>query len=450
MNDKNISRRDFLKLLGGGIAVTAASLTGCDSLKNTLTDDAPAEEAPTDKMEYRTDPSSQERVSLLGFGAMRPPHFGDDEDAPVNQKRFDQLVSYALRHGVNFFDTAPEYGRGESERVLGESLKGHSRQSYLLATKMSNFDDHSLQAGIAMYRKSLADLQTSYIDYYALQEVSDLDSAKSRFVENGLLDFLQTERSEGRIRHLGWVFRGDKEAFEYMFSLGITWDFVQLPLNYCDWQHGEPLSAEYLYNELERRGIPVIVSDTLLGSNLSQMPDFLVARLKEKAPQKSVASWAFRFAGSLKNVLTVVSNMTQKEHIRDNIITYSPLHPCSDKELKFLEEVARTYAKHPLIPCIACHRCMPCPYGLDIVTLLRNYNKSVNEGNVSSSTQDENYRKARKAFLVSYARKVVPERQADHCLLCSKCVPKCPRRIKIPAMMVRISKYVEALKQDTL
>lgn len=450
MNNKPISRRNFLKLLGGGIAVTASSLYGCDTLTRPLTDDPSTEEAPTDKMEYRTSPDGRTRVSLLGFGAMRLPRFGDDEQAPVNRQRFDHLVDYALQHGVNYFDTAPEYSRGESERIVGESLHRHERHRYLLATKLSNFDDHSREYALAMYRQSLANLQTDHIDFYALQEVKDRKSAKSRFVDNGMLDFLVGERNEGRIGHLGWVCRGDADTFDYMMSLGVKWDFVELPLNYCDWRHGEPLTAEYLYNELTQRGIPVIVTETLLGSNLAQLPDMLAARLKEKSPRRSAASWAFRFAGSLPNVLTVLSNMTHKEHIRDNVITYSPLQPCSPRELDFLEEIARTYATHPLIPCIACHRCMPCPYGIDIVAILRSYNKCVNEGNIASSTRDENYRKARKAFLVNYARKVAPRQQADHCLLCGECVHKCPRRIKIPAMMVRIGKYVEALKQDTL
>ena len=190
--------------------------------------------------------------------------------------------------------------------------------------------------------------------------------------------------------------------------------------------------------------------EPLLGGRLSNVPDHIVARLKQRRPDKSVASWAFRFAGSPKGVLTVLSGMTYMEHLQDNIRTFSPLDPITDEERQFLFDTADLMAQYPTIPCNDCKYCMPCPYALDITAILLHYNKCVNEGNLPKSRQDPNYREARQAFLVGYDRKVPKLRQASHCIGCNECVPHCPQRINIPKQMQRIDQFVEQLKQDTL
>lgn len=163
-----------------------------------------------------------------------------------------------------------------------------------------------------------------------------------------------------------------------------------------------------------------------------------------------MASWAFRFAGSFPGVLTVLSGMSYMEHLQDNLRTYSPLDELTDADREFLEETAQLMLRYPTIPCNDCKYCMPCPYGLDIPAILLHYNKCVNEGNVAASSQDENYRKARRAFLVGYDRSVPRLRQASRCIGCNQCVPHCPQNIKIPHELHRIDRYVEHLKQENL
>jgi len=182
-----------------------------------------------------------------------------------------------------------------------------------------------------------------------------------------------------------------------------------------------------------------------------KMPNHIVATLKSKRPEDSVASWAFRYAGTKPRILTVLSGMTYMEHLQDNLRTYSPLEPLTAEEQEWLEtEVANLYVSYPTIPCNDCKYCMPCPYGIDIPSILLHYNKCVNEGNVPESAQAENYRKARKAFLVGYDRSVPRLRQANHCIGCGRCVEHCPQRINIPREMNRIDSFVEKLKQDKL
>ncbi|MDE6125490.1 MAG: aldo/keto reductase, partial [Muribaculaceae bacterium] len=310
---------------------------------------------------------------------------------------------------------------------------------------------------IAMYRNSLKELRTDHIDYMLLHGIGmgGMEAFENRYVKNGILDFLLEERKEGRIRNLGFSYHGDIEVFDFLLSQHGTyqWDFAQIQLNWIDWKHAAEVNprntnAEYLYGELVKRGIPAIIMEPLLGGRLSNVPDHVVARLKEKEPERSVASWAFRYAGSHPGVLTVLSGMTYKEHLEDNLRSFCPLKPLTEEETGFLYDTADLMMQYPTIPCNDCKYCMPCPYGLDIPAVLLHYNKCVNEGNVPDNSDGARYREARRAFLIGYDRSVPKLRQASHCIGCGQCAPHCPQQIDIPAQLHRIDSFVESLKQD--
>ena len=461
MQEKNndLSRRRFIKRLGGGALATAAVMTGCSGKKS---QGAISYGGSTDikgEMTYRVHPTSGDRVSILGYGCMRWPQKkvkGDDgkEQEVIDQEMVNQLVDHAIKHGINYFDTSPAYLRGKSEQATGIALKRYPRESYYVATKLSNFSSStwSREASMKMYYDSMRELQVDYIDYYLLHSLgNDYNNFEQRYVVNGMLDFLQEERRAGRVRHLGFSFHGGNAAFDRYLKLHdegtIHWDFVQIQMNYLDWKNAD---AEYLYNQLESRSIPVLIMEPLLGGRLSRVPDHIVRRLKTREPERSVASWAFRFAGTPKSVLTVLSGMTYMEHLQDNLATYSPLELLTEEENNFLFDTAELIAKYPTIPCNDCKYCMPCPYGIDIPSILLHYNKCVNEGNIPKSRQDENYHAMRRAFLVGYDRAVPSLRQANHCVGCNECVKHCPQNIRIPRELQRIDKYVEQLKQETL
>ena len=452
-----ISRRNFLKTLTGGAVLTAAAFYGCGPGSNSPGKSKKTGEVPTDKMTLRTSSKSGDKVSLLGYGCMRWP-LSEKPAADgnvIDQEAVNELVDYALAHGVNYFDTAPVYMQGFSEKSTGTALKRHPRDRFFVATKMSNFQEYDRESSLAMYRQSFEDLQVEYIDYYLLHAVGmadGMETLKARYFDNGMLEFLLKEKESGRIRNLGFSYHGDIKVFDYLLSMDVPWDFVQIQLNYADWRHasGQNFNAEYLYGELEKRGIPAVVMEPLLGGRLSNLPMYLVDRLKQRRPEESVASWAFRFAGTPEGVLTVLSGMTYMEHLQDNLRTYSPLDPVTEEEKAFLEETAQLMLKFPTIPCNDCKYCMPCPYGLDIPGILLHYNRCVNEDNMPENSQAENYRRARRAFLVGYDRSVPRERQADRCTGCNQCVEHCPQSIDIPAELIRIDQYTEKLKQETL
>lgn len=454
MGNSSINRRDFLKKVGTGTAALGAFSLGCTPAKD-IQSQSGGQEAG--EMTYRTNPNTGDKVSLLGYGCMRWPTVKDKDGKDViDQETVNGLIDYALEHGVNYFDTSPVYVQGQSEKATATALNRHPRDSYYLATKLSNFSNWTRDNSILMYRKSFENMQTDYFDYYLLHSIGNggTEIFKERYFENGMADFLLKEREAGRIRNLGFSFHGTKETFDYAISLHdrMHWDFVQIQLNYVDWRHasGNNVNAEYLYGELEKRGIPAIIMEPLLGGRLSKVPQHIADRLMERKPGSSVASWAFRFAGTPSGVLTVLSGMTYMEHLVDNLRTYSPLVPLDEEELAFLEETAQLMMTYPTVPCNDCKYCMPCPYGIDIPAILLHYNRCVNEGNVSSGRGSENYRKARRAYLISYDRAVPALRQASHCIGCRQCVGHCPQSIDIPKELHKIDRYVEQLKQDTL
>ena len=447
-----MDRRDFLKIVGISTATGAATLYGCKPKTETAATSGELGPVPTDKMTYRSYPSlGDDKVSILGYGCMRWPTIPNPEGRGeiIDQDAVNELVDYALAHGVNYFDTSPVYVQGWSEKSTGIALKRHPRESYYIATKLSNFSNASRENSMAMYRHSFEELQVDYIDYYLLHSVGNGRTLKQRYIDNGMMDFLMEERKAGRIRRLGFSFHGSQEGFDEMLSYHdqYHWDFVQIQLNYVDWNES---NAKGLYESLEKYQIPGIIMEPLLGGRLSKLPDHIVGRLKQKSPESSVASWAFRFAGTPKMILTVLSGMTYMEHLQDNIRTYSPLVPLTEEEKEFLYETGRLIKQYPTIPCNDCKYCMPCPYGIDIPAILVHYNKCVNEGNIPESQQDENYRKARQAFLVGYDRSVPKLRQANHCIGCNQCSKNCPQRINIPRQLHRIDDFVEKLKQNIL
>ena len=465
-----MKRRDFIKKMGGAAVATSVVLSACKpNKKPSIT--------PTDvidgqgEMTYRINPNSGDKVSLLGYGMMRLPvekggTLRDNPDSFIDQELVNQEIDYALEHGINYIDTSPVYCKGMSERATGIALARHPRKSYYIATKLSNFSPGtwSREASMNMFENSLKELQTDYVDYLLLHSIGgstqELDSMalfNARYMDNGILDWLVEQKAEGRIRNLGFSYHGDRTLFDIMMQWHdegrYHWDFVQIQMNYVDWSFaeidGQGVNSSYLYDELHRRGIPVIIMEPLLGGRLAKQPDYIVKQMQQREPETPVARWAFRYAGTPEGVLVVLSGMTYMEHLVQNAATYSPLRPITPEEDEFLMKVAEQFVKLKTVPCTACNYCMPCPYGLNIPAIFDHYNYFVTEGEMPTGNPEaEEYRRNRRAFLTGYDHKVPYERQASHCIGCGQCLEHCPQEIDIPAELHRIDDYVEQLKQQ--
>lgn len=455
---QELDRREFLKRMGAGAAVIGATsaLNSCtggagSSIAQSF-DPAGSGNQPIGEMTYRVNKHNNDKVSILGYGCMRWPN--DPATGEIDQETVNKLVDVAMEHGVNYYDTSPAYLRGLSERATGIALKRYPREKYYIATKLSNFapQQQSREASIELYRNSFKELQVDYIDYLLLHAIGgDKETVYKRYLDNGILDFLVEEKKKGNIRNLGFSFHGTKEVFDWLMEMHDNgqyhWDFVQIQMNYVDYITADP-SGKYLYDELTKREIPVVIMEPLLGGRLSKLPNHVIAHLKQREPERSAASWAFRFLGSFPNILTVLSGMTYMEHLEDNLRSYCPLKTLTDEDFNYLEETAELIRSYPTIPCNDCKYCMPCPYGLDIPAILLHYNKFVNEGTLPTDQGDENYKKLRRNYLISYSRAIEPLRQADHCIHCNQCRPHCPQRINIPSELDKIGNFIEKLKQE--
>ena len=450
-NRQNMSRREFLRKLGLGTG-SAVALMAMEPLRVLAQDDKQTSGADN-RMTYRVQHGSGEQISLLGFGMMR---------LPDDQEEVNKLVDYAIAHGVNYFDTAPVYMRGNSEVLTGNALARYPREKYHVATKMSNmWGESSLDDAKQMYETSMQKLRVDYIDYYLLHGIGGggMESFNNRFINNGLLDFLLKEREAGRIKHLGFSYHGDVRVFDWLLDhqSEYHWDFCQIQMNFLDWRHasmrggrrGGDADAEYLYNKCEKTGVQCVIMEPLRGGALGKVSGDVADEMKKMRPDDSAARWAFRWVGSHPNVLTTLSGMNRMDHLEENVQTFSPLEVCTESENALLAKIADEMSGVPTIPCTACEYCMPCPYGVNIPGNFTYYNEAVNSHILPlPEPTAADYAQRQQQFIEGY-RKALPDAEtwARSCQDCEECLPKCPQQIRIPNQMSRIVQTLRVRKQ---
>ena len=461
MDDK-MTRREALKgmlLAGMGLAVGAPVLQSFRPREDatSLSAAIPWKEAPEgSKINSRNWSGLGETLGMLGLGCMRLPSLsssggqgGRGRRQALDQNAVNDMVDYAIAHGVNYFDTAPAYG--ESEVVVGKALARHPRSSFRIATKISNMSGNtSLEQGKQMFETSLKNLQVDYIDFLLLHNLQNLSGFNTRFRNNKLFDWLLEQKSKGRIRHIGFSFHGSNADLPQLVEL-YNWDFVQIQLNYVDWKDMSGgfgsaqggTSSEYLYNYLSGKGIPVVVMEPIKGGALANVSDGIASVMRERHPDLTPAANALSYVGSLPGVMVTLSGMSNMEQLKENVSLFTDFKPFDEKEMAFMLTVADLYKSRGQIPCTACRYCMPCPAGVDIPGNFKIYN-SASEALASDDTSRKDIADKRKAFLKLYNEQEKGIR-AEACVSCNSCLPKCPQHISIPTHMQRISELVKQI-----
>lgn len=365
------------------------------------------------------------KLSLLGFGTMRLP---TKEDGSIDEAQVKAITSYAMEHGLNYFDTAYPYHNGESERVIGRVLSEYPRDSYYLATK---YPGHQILSNgynpAEIFEEQLAKCGVDYFDFYLLHNVYEKSIETYLDPKWGIIDYFKEQKRLGRIKHLGFSCHAQTEGLrEFLDACGNDMEFCQIQLNYLDWTLQD---AKAKYDLLTKYGIPVWVMEPVRGGKLAKLNDIYEARLKEIRPDESIAAWSFRFLQGLPNVKMILSGMSNMEQMQDNIKTFLEYKKLSEEEQELLLDIAEGMKNS--IPCTACRYCCDgCPMGLDIPMLLSTYNEL----------------RFSPAFNITMRIEFMDEdKKPSACIACGKCTKICPQNIDIPSAMKDFTDRLEKL-----
>ena len=366
------------------------------------------------------------KLSALGMGAMRLPVI-DGDDAKVDAAAAQEMVDYAMEHGINYYDTAWGYHNGNSELVMGQALSKYPRENFYLATKFPGYDLSNMDKVEEIFEKQLEKCQVSYFDFYLFHNVCEMNIDAYLDPKYGIYEYLMKQKENGRIRHLGFSAHGSYEVIKrFLEAYGEHMEFCQLQINYVDWSFQD---AKKKVELLKSYGIPVWVMEPLRGGRLAKLPENAEKQLKELRPDEKIPAWAFRFLQTIPEVTMVLSGMSNYEQMKENIQTFETEKPLSETEMETLLSVADGMLNGTL-PCTACHYCVShCPQGLDIPALLELYN----EHNFTGG-----------GFIAPMALMAIPkEKHPDACVGCRSCEEVCPQQIKISEAMAKKKKKLK-------
>ena len=363
----------------------------------------------------------------LGFGLMRLP----EQDGKIDLEHVCRMVDAYMQAGMNYFDTAYVYHGGNSEKAIKEALaKRYPRDSFMVATKlpawcMSNQEDRD-----RIFNEQLDRCGLDYFDFYLLHSVED-GSNGDTYDRLNCWEWAMQKKAEGKIRHFGFSFHGSPEYLESTLDAHPEVEFVQIQLNYADWENPVVRSGK-LYEILHARNIPMIIMEPIKGGTLAKLPPELEAKYKAAQPDKSIASWALRFVGSLPGVMTILSGMSAEEQMRDNIGTFTHFEPLTDSEKALVNEVKNIMLNVPQIGCTACRYCMDgCPMKISIPDVFRTIN--------TMNLYHEEFRP--KSFYGSVLSQ--GHGRASDCIACGQCESVCPQHLPIIELLQGASKRLD-------
>lgn len=366
------------------------------------------------------------KISGLGLGMMRLPVI-DNDDAVIDEKAAAEIIDYAYKNGVNYFDTAWGYHNGNSEKVAGKCLSAYPRESFYLASKFPGYDNSNMPKVKEIFEEQLQKCQTPYFDFYLFHNVYEGNIDDYLNPKFGILDYLLEQKKNGRIKHLGFSAHGSCDVIKrFLDAYGEYMEFCQLQLNYMDWHFQ---NAEEKAKMIQDAGIPIWVMEPLRGGKLAKATDSVKKELSEMRPDESVPAWAFRFLQAIPGVTVVLSGMSNMEQLKDNIAVWQEDKPLTKSEFDRIVAVSDEETRKGGLPCTACHYCTShCPQNLQIPDLIALYNEHKITGG---------------GFIAPMAVGSMPEeKRPKSCIGCKACEQVCPQQIKISEMMSEFSEML--------
>ncbi len=359
------------------------------------------------------------KLSALGMGCMRLPT-KEGDDSKIDMERTAEMVEYAMKNGINYYDTAWGYHNENSEPVMGEVLEKYPRESFFLATKFPGYSADNMGKAAEIFQKQLERCRVDYFDFYLIHTVceSNIDNYLNR-EEYGDIDYLIKLREQGKIRHLGFSTHADLDTLNRFLDVyGEKMEFCQIQLNYLDWSMQ---NAKAQVEAVSKYNIPVWVMEPVRGGKLANLDKKYAEALRKHRPEEKIPAWAFRFIQSIPEVVVTLSGMSNFEQLKENIETFEEDKPLSTAELHTVLKIADSMQEKKALPCTACRYCTAyCPQQIDIPSMISAYNSycfSDDECDISAVSQTENGKKP------------------SDCIGCKACEAVCPQKIRISEAM---------------
>ncbi len=355
-----------------------------------------------------------ENIPKLGFGLMRLPMIGDEVD--IEQTK--EMVDLFMAAGFTYFDTAYGYLGGKSEEAVKTAIVDrYPRDSFTIATKLPAWAGaKTAEEAKEMFFTSLRRTGAGYFDFYLLHNLGGERTAK--FDEYGIWDFVQQQKAKGLIKHLGFSMHDSAEALDKVLTEHPEVEFVQLQINYADWD-STSVQSRLCYETARRHGKPVVIMEPVKGGSLANLPESVAKVFKAAEPDSSIASWALRYAASLDGLVTVLSGMSTVDQMKDNLAVMKGFTKLDEKQLAVIEDAKKALAAVPSIPCTSCEYCMKgCPQGIAIPRIFSAVNTYKIYNNLAGAKGDYGFATRGKA-------------RASDCIACGQCEAVCPQHISV-------------------
>lgn len=359
--------------------------------------------------------------SKLGFGLMRLPK---DEDGNICIDKVQTMVDSFMKSGLNYFDTAYAY-EGSEAAIRKTLVEKYPRDTFTIADKLPAWKIKSKEDVERLFNESLELCGVDYFDFYLLHSIE-----KPHYItyeKYDCFEFLKEMKEKGKIKYIGFSFHDDAILLDEILTKHPEMDFVQLQLNYLDWENGVIQSREN-YEVARKHQKPIVVMEPVKGGTLASFPEEIEKIYKDYNPNASIASWAIRYIASLDGVMTILSGMSTQEQMEDNLSTITNFKPINEKEAQLIKEVTDKMLSFPTIPCTGCRYCVSgCPMNIQIPDLFTAYNSQKTYG---VSRRYENYYKLHSEGDYS---------KASACIGCGQCEGVCPQHLEIISLLQKVS-----------
>lgn len=367
----------------------------------------------------------------LGFGLMRLPLIDEDDQGSIDIIKFTSMVDEYIKNGFTYFDTAYPYHNGNSEIAFREAVvKRYPRNAYTITDKLPMFMINEKSQIPKIFNEQLIKCGVEYFDYYWLHGIADQTYLLSE--EMGAFEFIKEKKSEGKIKHIGFSFHDSAEVLDKILTNHPEMEYVQLQINYIDWEDNIVQSRK-CYEVAKKHNKPVIVMEPIKGGSLANISPDAENLFKEENNQLSIASWAIRYAASLDNVMVVLSGMSNKEQLQDNISYMKEFKPLNEREEQVIEKAGTIIKSSIAIPCTSCHYCTEnCPENIAIPECFSIYNSLKRFGSLQL-----------RFSLACYSHLIEKHGKASQCIECKQCENVCPQHLPITTYLKEIAHELE-------